>query len=89
MTVSDDEAEYGVLFKELMKVVIRVFIESALYHLQGRLLPLILLVDCIVIVRIEQRGKEGYEVVPQNRLVFDSEKERGCRSHSSLERIAI
>lgn len=56
-----------------MQVVIRIFVQSILDHSQGWLLPLAFINDLIVIIRVEQRGKEGFKVVFKSWLIFHSE----------------
>ena len=72
MTVGDHETENGVLLEQQLKVVIRILVQSVLDHAQRRLLALAFISDLIVIIRVEQRWKEGFEVVVESRLIFHS-----------------
>ncbi len=73
MTVGDHETEDGVFLEQQLKVVIRILVQSVLDHAQRRLLALAFISDLIVIIRVEQRWKEGLEVVVESRLIFHSE----------------
>lgn len=45
MAVGDDETEYEILLEQLMKVAVRILVQSVLHQIKGYLLALRLLSD--------------------------------------------